>query len=114
MRVDAAAPLDALKSQLVRLARNLLGLSKSAMVAPEVVLIQRLQPLAYRNHARTRRIKCDGGNGIALHPCILERLTGRSCKRGHLVCVRLRRVVRIFATPMQWVRSRSRSYRPLQ
>ena len=32
--IDAAAPLDSLEPQLMRLARNLLGFGKRAMIAP--------------------------------------------------------------------------------
>ena len=48
VRVDAAAPLDPFKTQFMRLARDLLGLGKGAMIAPQVVLIERLQALRPR------------------------------------------------------------------
>ena len=72
VRVDAAAPCNAFKSQLVRLLGNLLGLGKGAMVAPKVVFVERLQAFAHRNHARSGRVERDGGNLAPSTPVALS------------------------------------------
>jgi hypothetical protein len=62
MRVDAAAPFNAFKAELVRLAGDLLGLGEGAMIAPQVVFVERGQALADGNDARARGVERDRGN----------------------------------------------------
>ena len=104
--VDAAAPFDALKAELVGFAGNLLGLGKGAMIAPQVVFAERLQALADRNDARSRGVERDGGNVCSVHARGPERVPGGRGESGHLVGVRLRGVVGIFAAAMQRIRDR--------
>ena len=76
------------------------------MVAPQVVVVQRLQILAHRNHAGTGGVERDGGHGASVNAGGAQRL---ACGRGqgsHLVCVGLSGEVGIFAAAMQRVGGR--------
>ena len=97
VRVHASAPFDSLKPQRVRLAGNLLGLGKGAMIAPQVILVQRFQPLTDGNHARSSRIQCNGRNHASIHPGRAQSLARGRGQRCHLVGVRLRGIVWVFA-----------------
>jgi hypothetical protein len=92
---------------LVRLAGDLLGLGEGAMIAPQVVFVERGQALADGNDARARGVERDRGNLGGVHACGSERVPGGGGQSGHLVGVGLRGVVGIFAAAMQRVRGRS-------
>ena len=72
VRIDAAAPLDAFEAQLVRLARDLLGLGKGAMIAPEIVFVERFQAFAHGNHAGTGGIERNGRHLRAVDAGVLQ------------------------------------------
>ena len=111
--VDAAAPRNAFKAQRMRLLRNLFGLGKGAMIAPEVIIVQRFQALAHRNHARSGRVQRDCCNRVAIHAGALERISGRRRECCHLVLMRLGGKVRVLAPAVQRIGCRRRTDRSL-
>ena len=113
VRVDAAAPFDPFEAKSVRLLRNLLRLGKGAMVAPQVILVQRFQALAHRNHAGAGSVQRNGRNVIPINAGSLERIAGGAGERRHLVCVGLGGKVRVFATAVQRIGGRRSSDRAL-
>ena len=104
--VHPPAPLDPLKTHRVSLGGNLLGLGKGAMVAPQVILIQRLQPLAHRNHARAGRVERNGRNRAPIHPRSAQRVPRRGRQGCHLVGVGLCGKIRVFAAAVKGIRGR--------
>ena len=79
------------------LGRNLGRLFLGAVVAPQVVVVQRLQPLAQRDHGRARRVQRDRLHRRAVHARRGQRRVRRLHQRAHVVHVPLRGEVRIFA-----------------
>ena len=75
----------------------------SAVVAPKVILAQRLEIFAYRDHRGAGRVDRDRCDFYAAHAGVFDGLARRRCQRLSLVVVRLRRVLRIFALPVQWI-----------
>ena len=112
VRVDASAPLDALEPQLVCLARDLLGLGKRAMIAPQVVFIERLEALTHGNYARSRRIERDRSHLRAIDARRLQRIFRRRGQRSHLVGVRLCRVIWVLSLAVQRIAGRRSPDRP--
>ncbi len=106
VRVDAAAPLDAFEAELMSLAGDLFGFSEGAVVAPEVVVVERLKVLADGNDAGAGGVEGDGGNIGAVDAGGVENVARGGGEGGHLVGVRLGGVVGIFAAAMQRVGGR--------
>ena len=101
MRIHAAAPLNRFQLLPVCQLRDLLSLDLGPVIAPQVVVIQRLKIRAHRDHARPRRIKRNRADCIAAYAGICDRLARRFYQRVHLVDVRLRRIVRVFTLALQ-------------
>ncbi len=59
------------------------------MIAPQVVLVQRLQPLAHGNHAGTGGVESNGRDGVSGSAGALQHLAGGCGQRVHLLEVRL-------------------------
>ncbi len=72
-RVGVAAPVDRLEAGLVRLARDLGGFAPAAVVAPEVVVVERHEALADRHDARPGGVDGQRRDGVAVHPGRLDR-----------------------------------------
>ena len=69
--VDAAAPFNAFEAEGMRLGGDLFRFSKCAMIAPQVILVERLEVFTDGNHAGAGRIECDGLHAIAADACCL-------------------------------------------
>src|SRR6266568_322784 len=104
--IDTAAPLNRFEAHLVGLGGDLLCLSVGTMIAPKVVFIEWLKPFANRNDAGTSRIQSNGRNRVAVDSSGVQHIAHGCRESSHLVGVRLRSKVRIFATPVQGIRSR--------
>ena len=108
VRINAAAPLDRFEIFAVGKLGNLLRLTLGAMVAPEVVVIERLQCRIDRNHARAGGVERDGLDMLAGR----SRLSAATWRMAltsalHLILVRLRGVIRVFALAFQRILGRS-------
>ena len=98
VRIDAAAPVDRLQvfgacaSAVICRASSM-----RAMIAPQVVVVERLHRRVDRNHAGAGRVERDGGDVLSVDVVLLQHLTHRAHQRLHLVGVRLRGIVGIVA-----------------
>ncbi len=101
--VHAAAPFDGLDVLLMRELCDLLRFRFGAMVAPQVILVERPHARVDRNHAGAGRIERNGLNGCTRYTGCGNRLAARFYQRPHLVVMRLGCVVGIFAFAMQRV-----------
>ena len=75
----------------------------SPMIAPQVVLAERLQILANRNYRRARGIESDRLYLISCDAGFPHRLTGGGGQGSHVIFVRLGGVFRVFALAVQGV-----------
>src|SRR3984885_2051333 len=108
MRVDAAAPLDRFELLCVSQRGDLLGLSLRAMIAPQIVLGERLHLGIDRYNARSSGVERQRNDISTPNRRLLERSPHSLDQRIHLVVMRLRGVVGIVAATMQRIlRSRS-------
>ena len=103
VRVHAAAPLDRLEVLLVRERRDLLSLGFSPMIAPQVVLVQRLHAIVHRDDAGACGIEGDGSNLVPMNSGRLDSGPCRFGQSAHVIRVRLRGEIRIFALAMERV-----------
>ncbi len=111
VRINTTTPIDPLESQLMRLLRNLLRFGKCAMIAPQVIFVQRLEVLAHWNHARSGRVERNCRNIGAIHTRALQHFARCRRQRRHLVSVSLRCIIRVFPLAVQRIRSRCRPNR---
>ena len=95
----------------MRFCGDLLGLRKGTMIAPEVILVQRFEALAHRNHAGAGGVERNGRDVAAADAGALEHIAGGGGQGRHLVGMGLGGKVRIFAAAMQRVRGRGGSDR---
>ena len=86
--IDAAAPVDGFESVLVRLRGDLRRFAPGAMIAPEIVIVERRHAVADRNDARTGSIErnraatCEPSNpGAAARRASAWPRPARSCGR---------------------------------
>ena len=89
MRVDAATPVDCFEVLLVRERGNLLRFMLRPVIAPQVVIIERLHLCIDGNHARSCGVEGYGGYVACIDPCLLDDLTRCLGERVHLIAVRL-------------------------
>ncbi len=101
MGVDATAPVNRFQFPLMSLRGDLLGLAMGAMIAPQVIVVQRLQRVVHHHHAGTGRIQRHRQHIFAPHARLLQHASRGLYQRVHLVGVRLGREVRIFPPPMK-------------
>ena len=89
-RVHAPAPCE--RFQILRAAGSgdLGGFALGAMVAPQIVIVQRPKALAHRNDARSGSVERQRRELPAVHARRLQRLAHRGDQRVHVVPVRLR------------------------
>ena len=71
-RVDAAAPLDGFEIRCVRGGGDLGGLLPGAMVAPEVVIVERLEVGVDRDDAGAGGVERDGLDGVAVDAGVVD------------------------------------------
>ena len=100
-RIHAAAPLDRFQPFAVSGFGDLRRLALGAMVAPQVVLAERLHVFADRNHRRAGGIERNGLDLIAADAGFLHRLARGGGQGAHVIFVRLGGVFRIFALAVQ-------------
>src|SRR6266545_3151719 len=94
--VDAAAPAQ--RFELLRTARvgDLTRFALGAMVAPEVIVVQRLEPFVHGDDARAGGVERDSPDVFSLHTGGGEGSAGRGYERVHVVAMTLSGVVRVF------------------
>jgi len=102
--VDAAAPLDAFKSERVSSSGDELGFLVGAMVAPEVVVVEGFEVFADGNHAGAGGVEGHGCNGLAIDASGGEDVASSGGQGGHLVGVGLGGEVGIVAAAVERVR----------
>ena len=102
-RVGAPAPLDRLEIFIACLARDLLRLRFGAVVTPKIIVVERLEARTDGNDARTRRVDGERHDILAGDGGVGERTADRTRQGGHMVGMRLRRVVGIVAAAMQGI-----------
>ena len=84
------------------------GFALGAVVAPQVVVVERFKILAYRNYGRPRGIKRDGYDLIAGDARLRQRRARDGCQRLHVVGMGLRGKVRILRRAMKRIFHRRR------
>ena len=99
--IDAAAPLDGFELFAVRGFGDLGGFAFGAVVAPEIVVVERLQILVDGNDRGAGGVESDGFDLVAGDAGLLERLARGGGQGAHVVVMRLRGVFGIFALAMQ-------------
>ena len=99
--VDATAPVDGFELLLVRGGGNLLCLAPRAVIAPEIVVIQRLEPVADRDDAGTGGIDGERTDLISANTTVAKRALHRLLERIHLRAMTLRREIGILRGAMQ-------------
>ena len=101
MRIHAAAPLEGLQILAMRQCDNLLRLALGAMVAPQVVLVERLHLRVYRHYAGAGGVKGDGLDFLAADARFFYRQPCSNCERTHVVGMRLRCIIWVLAATMK-------------
>ncbi len=99
--IHAAAPIDSWKAGAVSRLGDQRGLAPGPVVAPEVVIVQRLQVFVHGDHARPGRVHRDRLDRFALHPRRCQGLLHRFHERPHVIGVALRGVVGIIPLSLQ-------------
>ncbi len=111
-RVHAAATGDRWKVRRTRRGGDLGGFFGRAMVAPEIVLIQRHQLLVDWNHCRAGGVERDREHVGAVDVRVGERAMRGNRQSVHVRRVRLRREIRIMAIAMHGIFGHTGSDRP--
>ena len=88
-----------MRASSVICAASLLG----AVIAPEIVVVERIHPFADRDHAGSGGVECDGFDLLAGNARQLHRLPRGLGQRAHVIFVRLRGEVGIFALAVQGI-----------
>ena len=101
--IDAAAPLDGLKLFAASGFGNFGGFGFGAMVAPQIIFVERLQIFADGNYGGAGGIDSERLDLIAGDSCFLDSLARGDGQGAHLIVVRLRGVFRIFALAMEGI-----------
>ena len=100
-RVHASAPLDGLQFLAVREFCNLGGFLFCAVIAPQVVVVKRRKICSNWNHAGARGVESNRLDAIAAKCLPPSAPPGGRCQRPHVIVVRLRGIVWIFAFSVQ-------------
>ena len=111
-RVNAAAPPNRFQPLAMRGVGNLRRFALRAMIAPKVILVQRLHVLVDGNHRRARRIERNRLNLIAANARLLQDFAASRRQRAHVIFMRLRRVLRIFTLAVQRIFGDGRIQQP--
>ncbi len=112
-RVGPAAPFDRRLAALVRHLGDARRLVLGAVVAPEVVVVERLHLVVDRDDGRAGGVEGDGADFLPLDPRRLECAPRGLDERLHVRCVRLRGVVRIVAVALDRILGDAVSDHPL-
>ena len=111
--VDAAAPVDGLEALPVGRGGDLGGFLPRPVVAPQVVIVQRLHVGVHRNYGAPGGIERHGFDGVAANA---GRLNGKPHGRGqrtHVIAVALGGVIGVFLLAEQRVLGGARPQAPL-
>ena len=108
MGVDPAAPLDRFQLFAVGELGNLLRLALGAMVAPQIVVIERLHACVDRHHARAGGIERDGLDLLARNSRLGQHRPHGADQRIHLILMRLGGEIRVFPLTLQRIFGRRR------
>src|ERR1035438_1279709 len=111
MGINAATPVDRFESGGMGFGCNLLSFSKRAMIAPEIVFVQRFKALTHRNDTGAGGIKRNSSNRAALDASALQSFSRCRDQCGHLVGMGLGCKIGVFAAAMQRIRYRCGSDR---
>ncbi len=103
VRVDAAAPVDGFELLLVGEGGDLLRFVLGAVVAPEIVVVERLHVGIDGDDAGAGGIEGDGRDVCACDVCLREDVAGGPGEGVHLVVVRLRCLVGVLAIALEGV-----------
>ena len=101
--VDAAAPLDGFEVASVGEGGDLLGLAEGAVIAPEVVVVERLHVGVDGDDAGAGGVEGDGFDLVAGDAGLGEDVAHGGDEGGHLVGVGLGGEVGVFALAMEGV-----------
>ena len=101
--IDTAAPIDRRDMHFARDSGNLRGFFPRAMVAPEIVVVERHQIFADGDYARAGGVEGDCRYVISLDPSGSESGAHGCCQSVHMICMALRGEIRIFALSMQGI-----------
>ncbi len=93
----------------MRNVRDFGSLGLAAMIAPQIIVIERLEIFSDGNNGGTGRIQSDGQDLIGGKPGFPDSVTGSSGQCTHVIFVRLRGVFGIFAFAMERIFSDGRS-----
>ena len=104
--VDAAAPVDGFEVFGEGELGDAAGLFVGAVIAPEVVVVERLEVGVDGDDAGAGGVERDGGYVLAVDVALGEDLAGCADECLHLVGVGLRGVVGILALALEWVLGR--------
>ena len=99
----------AARPALVRRRRDLAGFLPGPVVAPQVVVVDRLQLFIHRNHAGSGGIERDGFDRLSVYARRQNGAVHGFHQRAHVVGVALRGVVGIFFLPQQRIFARPRA-----
>ncbi len=113
-RVDASAPVDGFELLLVRGGGNLLCLAPRAVIAPEIVVIQRLEPVADRDDAGTGGVDSECADLIAADAAGAKRTLHGLHERVHLRTMTLRCEIGILRGAMQRILRNARAEPPFR
>ncbi len=101
--VDAAAPVDGFELLGMGELGDLLGLVLGAMVAPEIVVVQRLHVGADGDDARSCGVEGDSFDGGGIDAGLRDDVAGGAGERVHLVVVGLGGLVWVLAIALEGV-----------
>src|ERR1700733_2965954 len=102
-RINAAAPIYRGQIHLARDFCNSRGFFPRAVIAPEIIIVERRESFANGDYARTGGVECESADVIPVPAGSLQRLPGGERQCFHLICVGLRCEVRIFFFALQWI-----------
>src|SRR5437764_9823272 len=108
-RINPAAPIDGGELLLVRGFSDERSFLPRAMIAPEIIFIERLETSANRNDARTSCIDRERGDLVSGNFGSAYGLASGVGERTHVIRVTLHGVVRVFFLPMQRIFGNARA-----
>ncbi len=100
-RICAPAPPDRFQPAAPRRLRDERRFFPRPVIAPQVIIVQRLQSLAHRNHARPGGVNRDRLYRIAPRARRRKRFAHRLHQRAHMLRMALRRMIRVIVAPLQ-------------
>ena len=101
--IHAAAPANRFQSLAVGQFRDFRSLGLRAVVAPQIIVVERRHLRIHRHDRRSRRVQRDRFHVFAPYSRFLQSLTRSRSQRAHVIFMRLRREFRVLAFAMQWI-----------